>query len=199
MINALRHWGIPRKFRRRSGVAVQRVLGLVLMPVMLVLLGAEGFDQEKRLETQTTLSLRDGRRRVLIKRLRPAQEFQGLAFTRDGDIFMAYIDSASEASTFLSLFDMKRRVERELIEIGGTGNSEFAYDAASGVIAFSWPGGIYAVSLDKLVRLSSLNYPERLVRFREIAVPVVSDDSCSKPVYFQERQVCEGVPTVVEG
>ena len=84
----------------------------------------------------------------MVKKLQPAQVFEGTSITRDGSIFLAYSGSGDEATAVLSVYNVALRRERIFVELGATGESQFSYDGNTGLIVFDWENGIYVFSLD---------------------------------------------------
>lgn len=139
------------------------------------------------LETECSLYYRSGSRRVMIKRLLPSQSFQGTSMTRDGNVFLAYSGSGDEATTVLSVYDVGAQRERIFIELGATGETQFAYDSKTGLVAFDWENAIYVFPLDAARQIPSNR--ERLEAFKKLLVLVTKCEACFQPRWTKDNRI----------
>jgi hypothetical protein len=124
----------------------------------------------------------------LVKHLQPTQEFQGFAITRDGNIFLAYSGTTSEATTIISIYDVSLKTERVIVDIGATGATEFAYDVATDLVAFNWEEAVYVFALDAVrkIRRDPANPDEE---FLKSIVLVARCVTCSPPCWTRDGRI----------
>lgn len=162
---------------------------LVLVFAVAWTLGQPGFAAEPpgTLEVQSSLYYRSGGRRLLVRQLQPSEIFQGTAVTRDGNIFLAYTGPPGEATTTLSVYDVNLRKERIIVGLGGTGETEFAYDRSTDLVVFDWNEGIYVFSLDSARK----NRPDRaqLDAFKKLIVLAVQCERCFQPRWTKDHKI----------
>jgi hypothetical protein len=141
------------------------------------------------LEVQTSVYYRIANSRSLVKRLPPSCALQGQAITRDGNVVLAYEGGDSEPTTLLSLYDVKRKRERVLVEIFTTPDLSFSYDKATDLVVFNWAGehGIYVFSLDA-ARKIPLRL-EALPEFKKLIVHVAKCDYCYEPRWTKDHRI----------
>jgi hypothetical protein len=160
--------------------------------VVLSSCAAIAADAQGDLETESSLFYRNNGRRFLVKHLQPTQEFQGFAVTRDGNIFLTYSGTTSEPTTIISIYDVKLRTERVMIEIGSTGGTGFAYDVATDLVAFSWEKGgeegVYVFALDAIRKIwrDPANLDERFFKSIVLAARCVT---CSRPCWTRDGRI----------
>lgn len=141
-----------------------------------------------RLELQSTLFYRSGGHRTLVKRLDPGQSFQGRALTRDGNVFLAYDGAGSEASSVLSVYDVKANKESVIVEIGGTGDSQFSYDAKTNQVVFNWVDGLYLFALDVATK-NVAGGRDPLAAFKRMVVRARACKECFQPHWTRNGMI----------
>jgi hypothetical protein len=139
------------------------------------------------LETETSLYYRTGDHRILVRKLQPSQAFQGMAVTRDGNLFLAYSGTGDEATTTLSVYDVPTQRERIFVELGATGESQFAYDASTGLVVFDWENAIYIFPLDAARKIPANR--ERQEAFKQILVLVTKCEACFQPHWTKDGRI----------
>jgi hypothetical protein len=122
-----------------------------------------------------------GRKPKLVKALAPGQRFQGFSVVDSGRLFLAYSDAGGEATTWVSIFSLSGWREERIVQIGATGESEFDYEASTGIMVFNWYDGLYVFSLKKSVQLPDRG---RLKAFEKTLVKILS---CSSGRCFEPR------------
>jgi hypothetical protein len=169
----------------KSGVWLRRVSSAFLL---ILLAPSWSASQTKgNLESETSLYYRIGERRTLVRKLQPSQVFQGTAIMRDGNIFLAYSGTGDEATTALSVYDVRTQRERIFVELGATGESRFAYDAETGLVVFDWEGALYIFPLDAARQIPANR--ERLDVFKRLLVLVTKCDSCFQPHWAKDGRI----------
>jgi hypothetical protein len=168
--------------RLLSGSCVLLLIGA--MPLGQLGQAAQG---TATLETESSLFYRVGARRILVKRLQPTQAFQGTAITRDGKVFLAYSGSGDEATTVLSVYDVTLQRERIFVELGATGETQFAYDSSSDLVAFDWEEGIYVFPLEVARSIPATR--DRLSAFKKILTLVVKCQGCFEPRWAKDNRI----------
>jgi hypothetical protein len=162
-------------------------LAAVAASVVLSSCTAIAADVRGTLETESSLFFRNNGNRLLVKHLQPTQEFQGFAITRDGNVFLAYSGTTSEATTKISIYDVTLKTERVMIELGATGATEFSYDVATDLVAFNWVEGVYVFALDAVRKIRP--DPARLQSFLKSIILVAKCGSCSPPRWTEDGRI----------
>jgi hypothetical protein len=84
----------------------------------------------------------------ILKDLNECHDIQGYAVLDSENIFIAYDpEKSAEASTIISVYNIKDKKELLIREIGGTGESYYSYNSENGCVAFKWYDGIYVFKL----------------------------------------------------
>jgi hypothetical protein len=141
------------------------------------------------LEIQSSLYYRIGGRRILVKRLPSSYAFQGKAVTRDGNILLAYEGEGGEPTTVLSIYDLRLKKERVLVELVTTPGATFSYDKQTDLVVFNWSGqdGLFAFSLDAARKIP--NNLERLPEFKKCIVLVAKCQYCYEPRWTNDHRI----------
>jgi hypothetical protein len=122
------------------------------------------------LALETTLYYEHEGERLLVKRLQSGQDFQGMAITKEGNIFIAYSTLDGDASTILAIYDVTNRREQVMVDVGATGESQFSYNKEHGLVVFNWHDGIYVFSLEEVRQIPDDS--KSLKSFQMALVPV---------------------------
>ena len=86
---------------------------------------------------------------VLVKEFEKECEFRGYNVIDSTHIFLAYQpEGFSEASAIIAIYDVTKKKENILFELGGAGESIFDYNKNNGLVVFNWLEGIYVCPLN---------------------------------------------------
>jgi hypothetical protein len=121
----------------------------ILFMFSLAITGAQT-KQRLELTNEETLFCDSSSGRFLLKALHGDQSFQGFGIVNQNEIFLAYSSGEAEASSILSVYEIADKSEKVIIEIGGTGESNYSLNEDTGMIAFNWYNGIYIFSFTAL-------------------------------------------------
>jgi hypothetical protein len=110
-----------------------------------------------------------------------------MAIVTNGNVFLAYSSPGGEAASILSIYDVKLKRERVIVELGGTGESQFSYNSQIGLVAFDWHDGIYVFPFDTVSAIPDDR--NALARFRDTLTLVLKCERCFKPHWSGRRQI----------
>jgi hypothetical protein len=169
---------------------VLKTKGVSMLKAILVLILANALISNPAMQIEiinNSLFYNGSSGRIMVKRLKGVQRFQGFALVDKNRIFMAYSTNEAEAGTILSIYDLARKSEKQIIEIGGTGESNFAYNSKNGMVVFNWDKGIYVFELSKIT-----NAPKDskiLSRFEQASYLIKKCSDCYEPKWISDLQI----------
>jgi hypothetical protein len=141
------------------------------------------------LALETTLYYEHEGERLLVKRLQSGQDFQGMAITKEGNIFIAYSTPDGDASTILAIYDVTKRREQAMVDVGATGESEFSYNKEHGLVVFNWYNGIYLFSLEEVRDRPRDPNEGPTESFERVLVPVNKCGRCFQPRWLTANRI----------
>ena len=151
--------------------------------------GPPGSEPRLVIEQERTLYYVAAGHRLLVKRLGPKQDFQGVAIVDEATVFLGYSGVRGEASTLLSVFDVRARREHLIVELGDTGESEFSYNRDNDFVVFDWYDGVYLFSLRAAVSIPA--GPARYSSFEKGLIRLVpcAHGGCFEPQWDGPRAI----------